>query len=948
MGALQKFLDRIRASLIESQKKVRPAKTLKVKSENHSVAIGGNVTDSSISIVNLMADAEFLRRIYGAAVAPAARKVSLENYLRFLNDRLQYADFKGMGVADRVALKLPLLDLYVPIKARVEMPRGDKWVQELRSAGRMVPLDDQKALGERFSQPIPVDDLLRGHSGLVILGDPGAGKTTFLKQVALLLATGRYPEKRIPFLLPLSAYANAIAEADLPLEAFIPAHLQRESNVHIGEEFQRSLKNGGALVMLDGLDEVRDVHRRQSVVDRVIDFFHLHRRPGNKFLITSRIVGYKEVRRVAEGLEECTLEDFNDEDITAFAGRWTTALERAAQGQNAIAARDAERECAEFVAAVHRNEGVRRLAANPLLLTILALMKRDGITLPDRRVELYDKCISALITSWNRARTLGRPSPDKLERVQTIKILAPLALWMHEVSAGVGLVKEQALLDQLEEQYLKLKIEPRRSSEATALERQTAQAEARTFLDDVRKYTGLLIERGVGQYGFIHLTFEEYLAGVGLADLGQLGIEPTVTEIGKHLHEGHWREVILLSVGYLGLIQGREQPAGAVVDALLGNTTGPLGLHAVLAADAAHDAWPGGITKTCRGKVVTALRDAIHDERITLKVRSELGSALGRLGDPRPGVGTVPSDGEWPERPEWVWCGAGGEGDGTGHDFQRMEFPPQRSFPMGEPMTRSKAERAFNSFDQFACTRITEPFLISKYPVTVAQFQVFVEAGGYGKLGGQKPDWWTDAGWAWRNREKVDRPEDYSLEFQTANHPRVGVSWYEALAYARWLNRSEIRSAMGIPEGWRIALPTEAQWELVARWNSNAGGVDDRLYPWANDEDLAERCNYGATGVGHTSAVGLFPKGRSMSGVMDLSGNVWEWCQTQWVDSPKDYNNPGNGIDSDDGTDSRVVRGGSWNYDDPGSLRSCLRGLNDPGYRYYNLGFRLVLMGKFR
>ena len=123
--------------------------------------------------------------------------------------------------------------------------------------------------------------------------------------------------------------------------------------------------------------------------------------------------------------------------------KWTSAIERAARGDTPVAATEAARERAELLAALRRNPGVRQLATNPLLLTILALMKRQGVTLPERRVELYQRYVETLLKHWNLARSLGRPLTRDLDLIETLRVLAPLALWMHETSQGKGLVKRE-------------------------------------------------------------------------------------------------------------------------------------------------------------------------------------------------------------------------------------------------------------------------------------------------------------------------------------------------------------------------------------------------------------------------------------------------------------------------------------------------------------------------
>ncbi len=242
-----------------------------------------------------------------------------ESYLKYLVERYRYLDFKGLGVSDRVPLRLPLLEMYVPLKARVEAPEGETW-DRLRLAGRQPTEEETEALGPRMSEPQPILNLMKTHDGLIVLGDPGSGKSTFLKFLALVLATGQGESLglagRLPVLLPLAAYANALAEGEIRLDRFLAQYYeQRGVDVPLSEVLKQAFQNGSVLLLLDGLDEVRDTSLRNTVVERVRDCYTTHRTAGNKFVITSRIVGYREVRPQAEGLAECTLVDFEDEEI---------------------------------------------------------------------------------------------------------------------------------------------------------------------------------------------------------------------------------------------------------------------------------------------------------------------------------------------------------------------------------------------------------------------------------------------------------------------------------------------------------------------------------------------------------------------------------------------------------------------------------------------------------
>lgn len=354
---------------------------------------GAPYVEGGVTLIGAQAAERFLQ-----GLRPSLSDVTLGQattaYFQALLDRHLYLNMKGMGVADRVPLRLPLLDLYVPLKARQELPEGETWRRGLQLAGRgLAPVEDG-APELRMSEPVAVLELLQKHAGLIILGDPGAGKTTFLKFLALQLALGQGAAlglgERLPVLVPLSAYANALREHDLPLNDFIAQYFHDlGADLPLAQMLNAALDAGAALVLLDGLDEVKDVGLRHTVVERVTDFYTFRRGKGNKFVLTSRVVGYRAVRPTADGLAECTLIDFDDDEIAAFVDHWTAALERQAQGATATAAADAARERRELLDAIHRNPSVRRLAANPLLLTILAMMKRQGVTLPERRVELY-------------------------------------------------------------------------------------------------------------------------------------------------------------------------------------------------------------------------------------------------------------------------------------------------------------------------------------------------------------------------------------------------------------------------------------------------------------------------------------------------------------------------------------------------------------------------------
>ncbi len=271
-------------------------------------------------------------------------------------------------------------------------------------------------------------------------------------------------------------------------------------------------------------------------------------------------------------------------------------------------------------------------------------------------------------------------------------------------------------------------------------------------------------------------------------------------------------------------------------------------------------------------------------------------------------------------------------------------------------------------------------FYIARYPTTHAQFDAFVQAGGY-----REPRYWREAEaagvwrenkltvWQWRFEEgewqstqvESAEPQDFGPPFNLPNHPVVGVCWYEALAYTRWLTErlsqaaherigagvsSETERALweGLATGrWAAQLPSEAEWEKAAR-----GAQREPGFLWGDEPD-PDRANIHASGVGATSAVGCFPQGGSPYGAQDMSGNVWEWTRSllgRWTGETVDMQF-GYPYDPDDGRENlnadidylRVLRGGSFANAERRVLRCAVRYWIIPLIRGRNVGFRVVV-----
>jgi len=836
-------------------------------------------------------------------------------YTDYILSTHRYLDFKGVPQVEKVATLLPLEQVFVPLHARPAAPEADTW-RRLRLAGReMGEVEETFHLQELLAPaegagPLPIDQALNKEAALVILGDPGAGKSTLLKHLALHLAHDQ--EGPLPILLPLNAYAEMLQREEMGLQAYLARYYaaRRKDLEGVGTLFDEALCKGQAVVLLDGLDEVQA--RRLFVNQLVEDFVAAHRaQEGNRFIVTSRIVGYRDAPLVSvlggATWPVYTLTDWGREEMEHFAARWTLAFEIATHGDTPETHAAAEEERQDLLAAIVPGSGIERLASNPLLLTIMALIKRQRVTLPRERVKLYELYLETLISAWNKARALDRRQvgPD-VDYLETVQVLAPLALWLREENPTAGLVGRERIEGWLTGYYQREWDEPRGP----------ARQHARTFLASVRRYSNLLVERGKGQYGFLHLTFEEMLAAKGIALLeDQEGLTAAMEAIRQHWLDPVWRETLLLTVGVLGIVGQRPFKAGQVLRQLCaGDLPGAdRGRNVLLAGQALADVGEVGADRRSAAVVTDRLVGVMQDRDTPAPARRDAGHLLGRLGwEPEGGLD--------------VW----------------VEVPPG-PFLYGD----GKERRVLQA-----------PYRISAYPVTNRQFARFVEAGGYGRR-----QCWSAEGWAWRTGtydsqapdglqdwlsgrppEKRDRPFWWGDErLGSPLCPVVGITWFEAQAYCRWLALEA-----GLDPGGPAAprLPAEEEWERAVR------GTGGREYPWGEewnrtrlncaewwagrefpDSDNDEWHKWPGSGEFKEAnptptAVVTFPEGVNPAGLWDGAGNVWEWTGSWYIEG-----------------EYRVMRGGSW-YNDERRTRCAFRVYDHPDFfSFYFYGFRVVFPG---
>jgi tetratricopeptide (TPR) repeat protein len=413
------------------------------------------------------------------------------------------------------------------------------------------------------TEKVDLSEVVRGsHSCSAILGAPGSGKTTLLKYLALHFAKALRDKQdvvkggvdqeplgqlRWPIYFKIANYAEQLEHyPNLGLLEYLQQYHRTWEDYFDGadasalsDRLVEEMQRGNCLILLDGLDEVFDQQSRRKIVERINEFAEQF--GNNKIIVTSRIAGYKEVK-LASRFVEFTITDMSDAQVSDFLYRWCRAVETAQKPEAPVEQqeRDGNQQAEQILSAIQSNAGVKRLTANPLLLTILALIHRNGEQLPARRVKLYELAVQTLTADWQLSKKLPNAQKVLLPEGEVVELLAPLAFWMHEEKPS-GQVTHAEVVEQLAPKLAELRGEKADSDEV--------QGAVEEFLRRVRETTGLFVERSPDIYGFMHLTFEEYFAAREIADKDRSEILETIQ---RHWHEPRWVEPILLALGYYG------------------------------------------------------------------------------------------------------------------------------------------------------------------------------------------------------------------------------------------------------------------------------------------------------------------------------------------------------------------------------------------------------------
>jgi len=800
----------------------------------------------------------------------------------------------------------------VPLSAIVPsvVTDGDRWlsVEAIYTPLLTIAPEDGRVTS-RFLSAVAQLNL---HPRLVLLGEPGSGKSTFARFLALCMAgetldlpganlrrlASSIPESSAQeeeawdhgALLPVWISLRDFAARGLPasgerttaqqLWSYIEEDLNATGLGEYSPLLRRHLLSQGGLLILDGLDEVPEAESRREQVRQSIESF-VRSFDRCRVLVTCRTYAYQNQGWRLPGFAEAVLAPFDEDQINHFIHRW---FARAA-ALDLLRPEDAAERADRLLRGILGSDRLRELAEQPLLLSLMpSLFEWRGGNLPERREELYAEVVELLLYTWEVRRVTlvagtsidGRSSLDEFLKIGPEPVLAALQELAYEAHAqagalGTGDIAQSRLIERL-----------LKSS-------RTPELRPALLIDYLQGRAGLLEPRGMGVYAFTHRAIQEYLAACYL--MMSESFPDQLAELAR-ADPLRWQEVALLAGARVArgvssavwplaealCWREPEDPEAGIEDAWGALIAGQLVTES---ADLERISRPNRVKlDRTRRWLVRLLHE---DRRLPAAERCLAGRSLANLGDPRPEVTTV-----------------------DGMAFCQVPAGP---FQMGS---------AYPGELPAHIVEIPHGFWIGRFPVTVAQYREFAEASGYA-------------------------PAEPTCLQGRQNHPVVLVSWQDALTFCTWLTK-RWREAGRLQATESVMLPSEAEWEKAAC------GYEHRPYTWGKKEPDTKRANFAATRIGGASTVGCFPAGASPFGCEEMCGNVWEWTRSLWGrrwEEP-DYAYP---YDPQDGREDlgappdvlRILRGGS--YISPSrDIRCSFRTGSPPDSRNDGTGFRVVLV----
>lgn len=541
------------------------------------------------------------------------------------------------GIDNERSFEIPLNDIYIRLRVSPETTEG---------GGNQTTLstDDALEINAAFAQ----------RTRLVIVGDPGTGKSTFLRFLTLTLARSHIKadpklaleqfslDEPVPIPIYLSCwdladFASQSDELRLPtFLTFISERLRSFDFAIADDEVDRLLRAGNCCLLLDGLDEVSTEGARAAVsrlIEECVDRFG-----SNRFVVTSRVRAYTGNSILRGAFTRFDVLPLDSADRRLFLRNWFALLFRTTPERVTETGSDANREIESLSSAIERNERIRSLAINPLLLTVIAIVHWNRKRLPEQRIDLYEECVDVLLGQRKEAERIQRRrrvySTDDTsehhsheERARARKRLAEIALYMTSQSSPNYEVTQADLVQLLAPRF----------TDPAAMDSERAAIRVGLFLESQELRVGLLVSRRAKHYRFVHLTFQEYLTAWYLSNMD---LAEALKIVRPHLGESSWFETLQL----LGSQWAKEsdERLDTYVSWLLESRGDSLQEQAPLVALCANilrdTSAVADIRAATRSTYAQAVANTLHVFRegseVPIRTQMEILEALGALGAP--------------------------------------------------------------------------------------------------------------------------------------------------------------------------------------------------------------------------------------------------------------------------------------------------------------------------
>ncbi len=499
-----------------------------------------------------------------------------DTYLQRLLDRYRSSDLEALVPPELSGPHtMPLSSLYIPMRVRLEPPPIELPKQLWRDLIEAPDLPDDLVLpgrltveqliraraADRARPTRPALDVVadRDHQRLVVLGDPGAGKSTLMHYIMLSLADGS-PDGPLqalsgwlPFLLQLRDYSGPRWQDHTLLDLIDHQHATEGLGLPKAVLDPYMREDGRSVVIFDGLDEILDPKSRETTTRQIAAFAAQY--PRIRIVVTSRVIGYRRTPFNAAGFTHVTLQDLDQDQITQFVGRWYDLAYRSDPGEAAQ-----RQQC--LLAAIANSSSLQQLAVNPLLLTLLTLIGQQQ-DLPRHRSAAYHHIVSTLVEYRDVHRHLrySRPTLDYIDDDDKKELLRLVARRMCEGQDGLtsNHLPAKQLLDVISS-YLTTRYQ---------LSPEKVKTAAKALLVQLRERDFLLSRIGPDSYGFLHQSFLEYFTAADfvhrLQDERSMSVDELISEVfDRHWADPVWQEVLVLIAGMLP-----EQVTARAIDYLL-------------------------------------------------------------------------------------------------------------------------------------------------------------------------------------------------------------------------------------------------------------------------------------------------------------------------------------------------------------------------------------------